>query len=117
MAILSDPRPGDIWWQTVEILGDDPDNSENVLVSLNDMNGLMTKKESLSRQILQDQFCPDPDPKKEFKYFRKVRIEGVSEQLIFFVRLDKNGAEKGSAQGVKMEIFLQTYFMPSQDSG
>ncbi len=114
---LSDPRAGDIWWQTVVILGNDPDNSEGVLVSVSDIHGMMTKKESMLRQLLQNQFHPDPNPEKKFKYFRKVRIEEVNEKMIFFVRLDKNDEEKGSTQCIKREIFLYTYFLPSHDTG
>lgn len=114
---LSDPIKGDVWWQKIQILSEDPDNSENVLVSLSDLHGMMTKKESMSRQLLKDQFHPDPDPEKKFLYFRKVLVEEVTENMILFVRLDKKDEFKGSTQRVKKEIFLATYFIPSHNTG
>ena len=103
----SDPLPGEIWRQIAKIIGEDPVNTENILVAVNDEHGILNKQESFNRQIFQEQFFPDPI--EPLTYHREVLVEQGDSNSVHFVRLNMKGEHISATFRLMTRIFTQTY--------
>jgi hypothetical protein len=104
----SDPLPDEIWRQTAKLIGEDPENTENVLVAVNDEHGILNKKESFNRKTFQEQFFPDPT--EPLTYHREVLVEQSDDKSVHFVRLDAKGEPISATFRLMTRIFAQTYY-------
>ena len=122
MDSLGSLQVGDICWQLAQIVEVVPQNNEGkesdqdkMVLHVSDDNGVICKTTTMPRHLFKAQFFADPD-KPNF-YFRKVKVDSIQDNTVYYIRLDDKNNPIGSTQRIKLEIFNTTYFLPQHQMG
>lgn len=109
--MLNEVKEGQIFYQLAIVEEEKLENGK-ISLSVNDATGIINQPLKIDRQEF-DQ-CFAAHPRLEGHYFRRVQVESISGNNIFFVNLDKKGMPHTSARGILKDLFANQFLYADQ---
>ncbi|MFC1598572.1 hypothetical protein ACFL2U_00975 [Patescibacteria group bacterium] len=121
MEALGSLQVGDVCWQLAQVVEVIPqeegreNDQDKIVLHVSDEHGVMCKTTTMPRHMFKTQFFVDQE-KPNF-YFRKVKVDGLEDTTVYYIRIDDKDNPIGSTQRIKLDLFSNTYFLPQHQMG
>jgi len=111
LQIKNAPKEGQIWWQYASIYAQKDKTIEVILIK---KDGRIIDQITVSKEEFEQQF--ESSPKIQGYYYHKAKIIKVTDKIVGYAIIDKQGDEISDRKRKQIDTFTQEFFLPEQNN-